>query len=245
MLTAKVEKLLGPEEVRAILDAVSEKAPGLVEAIHPEPLNLAATTRLLRALIADRFTLAHPHPLLSSIALGLQQTQDFNALIDHVREDFGAKLIERICPPSKTLPVVTLDAELEGAIIGGMQDPATGQPLIEPGCAKSIGDAVAELLAQRSDGRGIALIVQPPARRSLAALLKTRAPDCLVLSIRELPADQPIEVLSVIGAPEEQPQSALPDNSVTGNSNPASSGVIDAPEPASNPFTPQPQESLA
>ena len=240
VLTAKAEHLLGPEEVRTILDAVSEKAPGLVEALYPDPLGLAAVTRLLRALIADGFVLSHPHPLLSSIALALQQTQDFHALIDHVREDLGAKLIQRVCPPGKTLGVVTLDAELEGSIIGGMQDPATGQPLIEPGCAKAIGDAVAELVALhsgQSGGKGgVALIVQPPARRALASLLKSRAPDCFVLSIRELPADQPIEVLSVIGAPEERPQAALPDN--TG-------GIAShASEPAQV-TSMQPQESLA
>ena len=231
VLTTRAEQLLGPEEVRAILDAVSEKAPGLVEAIYPEPMGLAAITRLLRALIMDGFTLGHPHPLLSSIALALQQTQEFDPLVDHVREDLGAKLIERVCPTGKTLPVVTLDAELEGSIIGGMQDPATGQPLIEPGCAKAIGDAVADLVSQHGDQGGIALIVQPPARRALASLLKARAPECLVLSIRELPADQPIEVLSVIGAAEEVPQTALPDNS-------------DSAHSQSDPSS-QPQESFA
>ncbi|NOU04182.1 MAG: hypothetical protein HOO94_11090, partial [Novosphingobium sp.] len=38
-------------------------------------------------------------------------------------------------------------------------------------------------------------------RRALAALLRLRAPSCLVLSISELPATQPIEVIAVIGGP--------------------------------------------
>ena len=44
-----------------------------------------------------------------------------------------------------------------------------------------------------------ALIVQPRARRPLTALLKLRAPGCAVLSINELPAAQPIEVIAVVG----------------------------------------------
>ena len=44
-----------------------------------------------------------------------------------------------------------------------------------------------------------ALIVQPRARRALTALLRLRAPHCLVLSINELPAAQPIEVIAVVG----------------------------------------------
>ena len=46
----------------------------------------------------------------------------------------------------------------------------------------------------------LALVVQPRARRALAALLKLRAPGCLVLSISELPQAQPIEVIAVVSA---------------------------------------------
>ena len=57
-----------------------------------------------------------------------------------------------------------------------------------------------------------ALVVQPQARRALAALLRLRAPDCLVISISELPAAQPIEVVAVIGrdAPLALADSSLP-----------------------------------
>ncbi|MFM7402594.1 MAG: flagellar biosynthesis protein FlhA, partial [Erythrobacter sp.] len=87
-------------------------------------------------------------------------------------------------------------------------DPATGQPLIEPEC----GSMIVREASRIADGEGspIALIVQPPARRALAGLLKTRAPRCLVLSITELPATQAITVVGVIGAPETLPALAAP-----------------------------------
>ena len=191
-------QLLGLEEVRALVDGVRERAAGLVEATTPDPLSLAALTRLLRALLADGITLAHPLPIFSSLALALQQTKDFDQLVDRVRADLGGWLVGRIAAPHASLPVVTLDAALESAILGGMRDPATGQPLIEPDCARMIGERVAEQV-EATPG-GVALIVQPPARRAIAALLKVRAPECLVLSINELPATQPIEVVGVIGA---------------------------------------------
>ena len=61
-----------------------------------------------------------------------------------------------------------------------------------------------------AEGGPVALIVQPPARRALAALLKPRAPRCLVLSIAELPAAQPIAVVGVIGAADEAPMLSAP-----------------------------------
>jgi flagellar biosynthesis protein FlhA len=105
--------------------------------------------------------------------------------------------------------VITLDAGLEAAIVQGLHDPASGQPVIEPDLARTIGEHVAALCAERA-AQPLALIVQPRARRALAALLKLRAPGCLVLSINELPAAQPIEVVAVIGgtlpAPQPEPE---------------------------------------
>jgi flagellar biosynthesis protein FlhA len=207
-LLAEAHQLLGPDEVREWVDGLKSRAPALVEAVTPDPLPLAALTRTLRALMADGIGLAHPQPLFTALALALQKTADFDAVIDAVRADMAARLVARIAAPGDPLKVVTLDAGLESAILGGMVDPATGQPLIEPDC----GGMIVREAAAIADAQGgpIALIVQPPARRALAALLKTRAPRCLVLSIAELPATQPIAVVGTIGAPDEAPALTAP-----------------------------------
>ena len=63
------------------------------------------------------------------------------------------------------------------------------------------GDRAPEVLARIDEvGGPVALIVQPPARRALASLLRQRARQCQVLSINELPATQPVEVIATIGA---------------------------------------------
>jgi flagellar biosynthesis protein FlhA len=207
-LLAEAHQLLGPDEVRDWVEGLKARAPALVEAVTPDPLALPALTRTLRALLADGIGLAHPQPLFTALALALQKTHDFDAVIDAVRADLGARLIARIAAPGEPLKVATLDAGLESAILGGMVDPATGQPLIEPDCGQLI---VREInrLADAEKG-AIALIVQPPARRALAALLKQRAPRCLVLSIAELPPTQPIAVVGVIGdTPPPAPPAAL------------------------------------
>jgi flagellar biosynthesis protein FlhA len=213
LLADRPQALLGPDEVRAILDAVKDHSASLVEAVHPQPLSLAALTRLLRALLEDGIPIAHPVPILSSLAVALQQTQEFDRLVDLLRAELGGLIVGRICPPGERLPVITLDAQLEGAIVQGLTDPVTGQPVIEPDLARSIGEHVAALIAQRGTGAPLpALVVQPRARRALAALLRLRAPQCLVLSIAELPAAQPIEVIAVVGGPAPAPATlAAPD----------------------------------
>jgi flagellar biosynthesis protein FlhA len=212
VLAERPQALLGPDEVRAILDAVKEHSAGLVETAYPAPLTLAAITRLLRALIEEGVPLGHPVPILQSLSQAVQITLDHERLVDLVRADLGGMIVGRICAPHERLPVLTLDARLEGAIVQGLQDPATGQPVIEPDLARTIGERVAALIAARGPSAcPPALIVQPRARRALAALLRLRAPLCTVLSIAELPPTQPIEVLAVIGE-DPAPVPALPDS---------------------------------
>ena len=210
LLAARPQDLLGPDEVRALLDAVKEHSSGLVETVYPQPLSLAMVTRLLRALLDDGIPIGHPLPILASLGQAVQQTQEHERLVDLLRADLGALIVGRICAPDERLAVITLDAALEGAIVQGLHDPATGQPVIEPDLARTIGERIAALAAERGAGAPpVSLIVQPRARRALAALLKQRAPSCQVLSISELPAAQPVEVIEVIGA-EAQPVPAQP-----------------------------------
>jgi flagellar biosynthesis protein FlhA len=205
MLSERPQTLLGPDEVRSLLDSVKEHASGLVETVYPAPLSLAAMTRLLRTVLEDGIPISHPLPILASLSQSVQSTTEHDRLIELLRADLGSLIVGRICGPSERLPVITLDASLENMIVQGMQDPTTGQPVIEPDLARSIGEHIAALIAERGPGAiPLALIVQPRARRALASLLKLRAPSCLVLSIAELPAAQPIEVIDVVGGASPQ-----------------------------------------
>lgn len=212
LLAERPQALFGPDEMKAILDAVKDHSAGLVETLYPQPLSLAALTRLFRALLEDGLPIGHPLPILSALALAVQQSHEHERLVELVRAELGGLIVGRICAPHERLPVLTLDAQLESAIVQGLSDPLTGQPVIEPDLARNIGEHVAALVAERGIGAApLALVVQPRARRALAALLRLRAPSVLVISIAELPAAQPIEVVSVIGASVPPPPTQISD----------------------------------
>ncbi len=200
LLSQRPEQLLGPDQVHELLQSVKEHASQLVETVYPQPLSLAALTRVMRTLLKDGIQLNHPLPILASLSGAVQRTIDLEALVDIVRADLGALIVGRMCAPNQPLPVITLDARLEDMILQGLRDPASGEPVIEPELARSIGERIAQITAQRIPGScPPALIIQPGTRRAMAALLRLRAPGCLVLSIAELPPTQPIEVIAVVG----------------------------------------------
>jgi flagellar biosynthesis protein FlhA len=216
MLAGRPQALLGPDEVQALIDGLKERAAGLVETVYPQPLSLAMMTRLFRSLLEEGIPIGHLMPIFSSLSAGVQQTLEHDRLIDLLRMDLGPYITGRICSPADRLPVVTLDGGLENMIMQGMIDPATGQPIIEPDLGRSIAERIREIVDGRPpQGGGCALVVQPRVRRALAALLKIRVPQCLVISINELPASQPIEVIAIVGgaadpaAPVAPPQDQM------------------------------------
>ncbi len=199
LLSNKPEQLLGPDQVHDLMMSVKEHSSQLVDTVYPQPLSLAALTRLLRSLLSDGIPLNHPLPILTSLSGAVLHTLDHNTLVDLVRADLGPLMVGQIYAPDQKVPVITLDARLEDMILQGMRD-ASGQPVVEPELARTIGEHVATLIAQREPGSSpLALIVQAGTRRAMSALLRLRAPSCLVLSIAELPPTQPIEVVAVVG----------------------------------------------
>ena len=211
VLGERPQALLGPDEVRAILEGVRQRSAGLVETIHPNPLTLGAITRILRALLEDGIGIGHPLPILAALGQAVQQTTEHDRLIDILRAELGSMIVGRVCSPYDRLPVITLDAGLEAMIVQGMVDPVSGLPVIEPDLARGLGERIAALITDRGPGAiPPALIVQPRARRTLSAALRFRAPACLVLSISELPQSQPIEVIAVIGGDAEAPPQPIP-----------------------------------
>mgnify|MGYP002780199201 CR=1 FL=1 len=210
LLARRAQDLLGPDQVRDLLEHIRAHSAQLVETITPQPLSLAAVTRLFKTLLSDGISLRHSLRIMSSLSQACQLTPDHDRMIDLIRADLGGMLVAEICPPDQRLPVITLAARLEEMVVSGLQDSATGEVIIDPDLARSIGEHVVATMAQTSSEQDrAALIVQPRARRALASLLALRAPGCSVLSINELPPSQPIEVIAVIGE-EEQAPTALP-----------------------------------
>lgn len=207
LLTGRSHDLLGPDEVRELVESLKSHASNLVETIYPQPLSLAALTRLLRTLLEDRIAITHLMPIFASLSRAVQTTQDHEQLVDRVRADLASTIVGRVCPPNKALPVITLDGGLEGAILQGLRDPVTGWPVIEPDLANTISRRVKDLADARGVGTiPLTMVVQANTRRAMSALLRQRTPDCLVIAISELPPSQPIDVIEVIGAaPKELP----------------------------------------
>ena len=198
-------QLFTPDETQALVAALKEHAEQLVDAVTPVPLTGPALTAVFQTLLTEGVPLKNPRPIFASLARAVQRTLEVEALVDAVRADLGGLLLAPILPAGGPLRVIALAAELESLVLRSVAQ--TSERLIEPSLGQSILDELDTVLARASVGGGLALIVQPAARRPMRQLLGSRR-DIPVFSLRELPETQAVEVVAVLGAADAV---AIPD----------------------------------
>ena len=227
-------ELFGVDEAQELLDALKTSAPQLVGNLTPAPLSLSAIARLCRALLAEQIPLRDFRRIADAMASAATDTgmrddgtldraggggadrgadRGGEALVEAVRQRIGGIIVQSIVDMKTALPVVTLDADLEGLLAQAVRVGRDSPHPIEPGLAQrivgAVGNAVTPLIA--SDRR-FAIVTSPMARRALRRLLSVSLPAVPVLSYLEIPDAKAVEVFAVVGQspPADPPAPDLP-----------------------------------
>ncbi len=199
MLGQNASELLGQDEVQALLDGLKERAAQLVAALAPLPIT--TLTQVLKGLLAENVPLKEFRRIAGAIAVAAQRTQDAEEIIETIRPELGALIIQKLCGVREPLRVMTLEGQLEGLLGQAMRADQSRRHVIEPDLGRRIVEALqraAEPLI--AEAKPFALVVQPTIRIAIRKLVKTCLPDTPVLSFFEVPEEKAVEVVAVIGA---------------------------------------------
>ncbi|SEM95309.1 flagellar biosynthesis protein FlhA [Sphingomonas gellani] len=195
--------LLGPDEVQSLLDGLKDRAGQLVAALTPNPLPLTTLTQVLKGLLAENIPLKEFRRIAGAIAVAAQRTQDAEEIIELIRPDLGALIIQKLCGVREPLRVMTLEGQLEGLLGQAMRADTSRRHVIEPDLGRRIVDALQNAAQPLiAEAKPFALVVQPACRLAIRKLVKTCLPDTPVLSFFEVPEEKAVEVVAVIGAPQ-------------------------------------------
>ena len=209
LLGASAADLLGPDEVQSLLDGLKERASNLVAALTPQPLPLTTLTQVLKGLLAENIPLKEFRRIAQAISVAAQRSQDVEEIIEMIRPDLGALIIQKLCGVREPLRVMTLEGQLEGLLGQAMRGDTSRRHVIEPDLGRRIVEALQQAAQPLIDeAKPFALVVQPAIRVAIRKLVRTCLPDTPVLSFFEVPEEKPVEVVAVIGAPH-QPHQAL------------------------------------
>jgi flagellar biosynthesis protein FlhA len=205
-LLTNASDLLGPDEVQALLDGLKDRAGALVAALCPQPLALTTLTQVLRGLLAEGVPLKEFRRIAASLASAAQRSADPEELIELIRPDLGALIVQKLCGVREPLRVMTLEGQLEALLGQAVRSDPARRHAIEPDLGRRIADAMQRAAAPLvAEARPFALVVQPSIRIAMRKLVKTILPDTPVMSFFEVPEDKSVEVVAVIGAPEALP----------------------------------------
>ncbi|PZU11561.1 flagellar biosynthesis protein FlhA [Sphingomonas sp.] len=193
--------LFGMDEMQKLLDALKESAPQLVAGLTPNPLSLAQLAAVSRALLNEGVPLKDFRRIAEAIVDSSRETTDPVALVEQVRSRIGALIVQTVVPVRMPLPVITLDAELEGLLANAIRVGGNAQHPFEPALASRIVGAVGQAAAPLvNTAARFAIVTSPLARRALARLLKPHLPETPVLSFLEIPDGKPVEVVAIVGS---------------------------------------------
>ena len=203
VLTVNATELLGPDEVQSLLDGLKDRAANLVAALCPNPLSLTTLTQVLRALLAENITLKEFRRIAAAIVVVAQRTQDADEIVELIRPELGALIIQKLCGVREPLRVMTLEGQLEALLGQAMRNDPSRRQAIEPDLGRRIVDALTHAAQPlMAEAKPFALVVQPSIRVAIRKLIKNYLPDTPVMSFFEVPEDKAVEVVAVIGAPE-------------------------------------------
>ena len=202
LLGQNAADLLGQDEVQALLDGLKERAAQLVAALAPLPIT--TLTQVLKGLLAENVPLKEFRRIAGAIAVAAQRTQDAEELIETIRPELGALIIQKLCGVREPLRVMTLEGQLEGLLGQAMRADQSRRHVIEPDLGRRIVEALQRAAGPLiAEAKPFALVVQPSIRIAIRKLVKTCLPDTPVLSFFEVPEEKAVEVVAVIGASQQ------------------------------------------
>jgi flagellar biosynthesis protein FlhA len=199
--------LLGPDDVQALLTALSQAAPTLVETVVPKLVPLHALTAVMRQLLADRVPVADLRRILEGLAQLSGSNMTITQQAEALRPALIPLLLQQIGPISATLQLVTLSPDMEQLLLRCRRQGEDGLMLDPDFAARLLGDLGAAQEVAQAAGRMLLIVVTPALRRALAAFLRPSLEDAVVLSLTDLPENRRVEVTRSIGLPNALPPS--------------------------------------
>lgn len=207
-------ELFGLDDGQALLDNLKESYPLLASGLSPQPVSLAMLTGVCRALLTERVPLRDFRRVAEAmVALG-RPDSDVAELVEAVRQNIGALIVQTIVPARMPLPAITFARELEELLtMAAKANPAAQWPF-EADLANKVTKAVSEAVQPlMMTARSFAVITHPACRAAVSRLLRANLSNIPVLSFLEIPENRQVEIMAVIGADTEMP--ALPGPNVS------------------------------
>lgn len=192
-------ELLGRQEVKMLLDNLKETHPTLVDDVVPTLLSLGDIQKVLSNLLREGVSIRNFSNIMEALADYGQVTKDTDMLTEYVRQSMY-RLITKQFMPRAEAKVLTLDPDLERAIMESLQTTETGtymalDPSVSQKLVSSLGEEVEKIL---SIGEQPIIITAPVCRFYFKKFVEQISDDIIVLSYNEVDPKAKIQSIGMV-----------------------------------------------
>jgi flagellar biosynthesis protein FlhA len=191
------QDLLSRQEIKIMLEQLSERQPAVVEDIVPQVVSITLLHRVLKNLLKEGIPIRDLVTILETLAERARQTEDTDLLTEYVRQALARSISE--CYRSQgRIRVLALDPTLEEQILTFSKQ-SNAQAFQDPQEVRAVVARIREQ-AQKLYEEGITPIVlcRPSTRRAVRQLVEKVMPDLVVLSLSEITPDTELETQGVM-----------------------------------------------
>ena len=192
-------ELIGRQEVQNLLNNLAKAYPKLVEEITPNLLPLGTIMRVLQNLLREQVSIRDMRTILENLADWAPATQDPDLLTEQVRQALSRAISGRFAADGETLPLLTLDRELEATISDSVHRSAEGSYLsLDPGTAQAFLGSLSENLKKFGGLSTPVLLCTPTIRPHVKRLTERYLPQLVVISHNEIAPNLKVRSLGTV-----------------------------------------------
>ncbi len=200
VIKSHAHEILGRQEVQALLDNLKERNPKVVEELIPGLFSLGGVQKVLQKLLKEQISIRDLSTILESLADYAPLTKDTDLLTEYVRQALSRPITKQYQAPDGSLPVMTIDKEIEDMISKSIKSTEHGFYLaLEPNLAQKILTKLKEALERFSTTNYQPVILSSPhVRMHLRKLIERFIPNLVILSYNEVAPNVRIQTLGVV-----------------------------------------------
>jgi flagellar biosynthesis protein FlhA len=195
-----LHEFLGRQEVQALLDNLSQRAPKVVEELVPGTLSLGTVQKVLQNLVRENVSIRDLLSIVECMADYGHSIKDADQLTEFVRQRLARTIIKPYLGAGNLLPIISLAPAIENTFQESIKRTDNGSYLaMEPGLAHKIIQAISKAAEKGivAEGQPV-LLTSPLIRQHLSQLLARFLPTMPVISQAEIPADIRLESVAMV-----------------------------------------------
>ncbi|SPF31493.1 putative flagellar export pore protein [Candidatus Desulfosporosinus infrequens] len=194
-------EILNRQDVKTLIDHAKEQAPSVVDELIPDILSLGQVQKVLANLLRERVSIRDMVSILETLADSALVTKDVDRLTEHVRQALARQILQPLVGKDKTLPVITLDPQIEQKILDSIQPSDYGTFLaLDPKILQVlIQNLTREVEKVMLKGLTPVIICAPLVRINLKRVTERQLPQLMVLSYNELVQGVQVQAVGMVG----------------------------------------------